>query len=124
MQGEFGIGLLSFWTVGEELALTSLAEDGVVRRLTLVKESPAYSIRESQTLFNQPGSMLQIIPLLPGVRVLSGEKIQSYLAGELRDRIAKSGVKIVIVDRKARKELLVEPRMFQGHPVHDLPALR
>ena len=124
VQGEFGIGLLSFWTVGEELALTSMAEDGVVRRLTLVKESPAYSIRESRTLFNQPGSMLHISPLLPGVRVLSGEKIQTYLASELRDRISKSGIKITIVDRKARKELLVEPRTFRGHFIQDLPALR
>ena len=28
LQGEFGIGLLSFWTVGEELVLTSAGGDG------------------------------------------------------------------------------------------------
>ena len=27
LQGEFGIGLLSFWTIGEELAMTSAASD-------------------------------------------------------------------------------------------------
>ena len=27
-QGEFGIGLLSFWTVGEELVITSAGSDG------------------------------------------------------------------------------------------------
>jgi len=28
IQGEFGIGLLSFWTVGEELVITSAGADG------------------------------------------------------------------------------------------------
>ena len=28
VQGEFGIGLLSFWTVGEEMLLTSAGADG------------------------------------------------------------------------------------------------
>jgi HSP90 family molecular chaperone len=31
IQGEFGIGLLSFWTVGETCTITSMGEDGVVR---------------------------------------------------------------------------------------------
>ncbi|MFW5744444.1 MAG: ATP-binding protein [Spirochaetota bacterium] len=124
IQGEYGIGLLSFWTVGEELTLTSRDAEGVVRKLRLVKDSPAYAIRESRELFDRPGTTLHIQPILSGVRVLSGEKIQSYLASELRDRIAKSGVRITIVDRSARKELTVEPRKFHGTLIHGLPQVR
>lgn len=124
IQGEFGIGLLSFWTVGEELTMTSRDADGVVRKMHLVKDSPAYTIRESRELFDQPGTTLEIRPVLSGVRVLSGEKIQSYLASELRDRITKSGVTISIVDRSARKQLTVVPRRFHGALVHGLPPLR
>ena len=124
IQGEYGIGLLSFWTVGEELTLTSRDADGVVRKLRLVKDSPAYSIRESRELFDRPGTTLHIQPILSGVRVLSGEKIQSYLASELRDRIAKSGVHITIIDRSARKELTVEPRKFHGTLIHGLAEPR
>lgn len=124
IQGEFGIGLLSFWTVGEVLMITSRDSAGVVRRMQLVKESPAYSIKESRELFDQPGTVLHIQPVLPGVRVLGGEKIQSYLASELRDRISQSGVKITIVDRTARKRLTVVPRKFHGTLLHDLPPLR
>lgn len=124
LQGEFGIGLLSFWTVGEELSLTSMASDGVVRQLRLVKDSPSFSIRESRELFDRPGTTVQIHPLLAGVRNLSGEKIQAYLASELRDRIARSGVQISIVDRSARKKLVVEPRKFHGALLHGLPAPR
>ncbi len=124
IQGEFGIGLLSFWTVGEELTLTSRDAEGVVRKMHLVKDSPAYSIRESRELFDRPGTTLHIQPILSGVRVLSGEKIQSYLASELRDRITRSGVEITIVDRSARKELTVVPRKYHGVLIHGLPPLR
>ena len=41
IQGEFGIGLLSFWTVGEELTITSHSSDGKIRRMKLVKGNPA-----------------------------------------------------------------------------------
>ncbi len=124
IQGEFGIGLLSFWTVGEELAMSSVDAEGVGRRMKLVKGQPTYSIRSSGNLFDRPGTELDIHPLLPGVRMLSGEKIQAYLASELRDRIAKSGVQIRIVDRSARKDLLVVPRQFEGRLIHGLPDLR
>ncbi len=124
LQGEFGIGLLSFWTVGEELTLTSMASDGVVRQLRLVKDSPSFAIRESRELFDRPGTTVQIHPLLAGVRLMSGEKIQAYLASELRDRIARSGVQITIVDRSARKKLIVEPRKFHGTLLHGLPVPR
>src|SRR4030067_3090094 len=40
IQGEFGIGLLSFWTVGEELVLTSTGKEGITRRIRLVKKKP------------------------------------------------------------------------------------
>ena len=124
IQGEFGIGLLSFWTVGEELTLTSRDGEGVVRKLHLVKDSPAYSIRDSRELFDRPGTTLHIQPILSGVRMLSGEKIQSYLASELRDRITKSGVDITIVDRSARKQFTVVPRKFHGSLIHGLPQPR
>jgi len=121
IQGEFGIGLLSFWNVGEELVLTSTGQDGVARRMKLVKGNPVFSVREVPTLFQQRGTELHIQPILAGVRQLSGEKIQNYLASELRDRIGKSGVRVRIVDRATRKEMTVEPRKFHGTLLHNLP---
>ncbi|TVR66997.1 MAG: hypothetical protein EA427_15165 [Spirochaetaceae bacterium] len=124
IQGEFGIGLLSFWTVGEELTLTSCPAEGSALRLHLVKDSPDYTIRPSRELFDRAGTTLHIQPLLPGMKTLSGEKIQSYLASELRDRITRSGVSIRIIDRTARKDLVVEPRRFHGRLLHGLPEPR
>ena len=123
VQGEFGIGLLSFWTVGEELVMSSAADDGRVHEMRMRKGDPGYSIARRNALLTETGTRLKIRPLLPGVRQLSGEKIQRYLASELRERIRQSGVRIRVVDRHARKELPVEPRQFSGELLHHLPPV-
>jgi hypothetical protein len=123
IQGEFGIGLLSFWTVGEELSMASTGEDGRVYEMRMRKGDPGYSVARRNVLLDEYGTRLRIGPLLPGVRQLSGEKIQWYLASELRERIRQSGVSIKVVDRHARKEFSVEPRQFTGELLHHLPAV-
>jgi hypothetical protein len=62
--------------------------------------------------------------LLDGIRSLSGEKIQWYLAAELRDRIRTTQVRVIVVDKIARKQYQVEPRQFEGRLLHQLPAVR
>jgi len=72
----------------------------------------------------RPGTELKISPLLDGIRSLSGEKIQWYLASELRDRIRATQVRVTVVDKLARKQYEVEPRQFEGRLLHQLPAVR
>ena len=122
IQGEFGIGLLSFWTVGEELTLTSAGADGRVYQMRMRKGDPGYTVTGRNALLSRPGTELKIKPLLAGIRQMSGEKIQWYLASELRDRIRQSGVELRVVDRHARREYRVEPRRFSGRLLHDLPS--
>lgn len=123
LQGEFGIGLLSFWTVGEELAMSSAGTDGHVYEMHMRKGDPSYRISRRHSLAPEPGTRLKIRPLLPGIRQLSGEKIQWYLASELRERIRATGVRVEVVDRQARKHFVVEPRQFTGQLLHQLPAV-
>lgn len=42
IQGEFGIGLLSFWTVGERLVMTSTGSDQRADQMTINKGDPSY----------------------------------------------------------------------------------
>jgi hypothetical protein len=55
---------------------------------------------------------------------LSGEKIQWYLASELRDRIRDSKARVTVIDKLARNQYEVEPRQFEGRLLHQLPAIR
>lgn len=120
LQGEFGIGLLSFWTLGEDLLLTSSGDDGRTWQMHLKKGDPTYRITQRPTLFAEAGTEVLIRGILPGIKNFSGEKIQWYLAAELRDRIRHSGVSIRVVDRTARAEFKVEPRQFEGRLLHEL----
>lgn len=124
LQGEFGIGLLSFWTVGDELTITSTGADHRAYQMVMRKGDPAYTVTPRRMLFGEAGTEVRIAPLLEGIRSLSGEKIQWYLASELRDRIRQTGVRVTVVDRLARKQYLVEPRQYEGRLLHALPALR
>ena len=120
MQGEFGIGLLSFWTVGETLLMRSVAENGKPYEMSMAKGDQSYSITPSRSLFDERGTELTIKPLLKSLQ-LSGEKMQWYLASELRDRIKQSGVDITVHDRTSRKQFKVEPRQFDGRLLHGFP---
>jgi len=77
-----------------------------------------------RVLFAERGTELRIGPLLEGIRTLSGEKIQWYLASELRDRIRNAKVRVTVIDKLARKQYEVEPRAYEGRLLHQLPPVR
>jgi len=124
IQGEFGIGLLSFWTVGDTLTMTSTGADQRVYQMVMSKGDPRYTVSPRRVLFGERGTEVKIGPLLEGIRSLSGEKIQWYLASELRDRIRNTQVRVTVIDKLARKQYEVEPRQFGGRLLHQLPPVR
>ena len=124
LQGEFGIGLLSFWTVGDSLTMTSTGSDQRAYQMTMNKGDSRYEVSPRRVLFAEKGTELKVGPLLEGIRTLSGEKIQWYLASELRDRIRDAKVRVTVIDKLARKQYAVEPRQFEGRLLHQLPPVR
>jgi hypothetical protein len=124
LQGEFGIGLLSFWTVGDNLTMVSMGADQRAYQMTMRKGDPRYDVSVRRVLLAENGTELKISPLLEGIRTLSGEKIQWYLASELRDRIRDAHVRVTVIDKLARKQYEVEPRLFEGRLLHNLPMIR
>src|SRR5262245_41296721 len=67
LQGEFGIGLLSFWT---ELTMTSTGADHRAYRMVMRKGDPAYNVTARRTLFGESGTEVRIASLLEGIRAL------------------------------------------------------
>ena len=124
LQGEFGIGLLSFWTVGDTLTMTSAGADQRTYQMTMSKGDSRYTVTPRRVMFAEGGTELRISPLLEGIRTLSGEKIQWFLASELRDRLRSAKVRVAVIDHLARKQYEVEPRAYEGRLLHQLPALR
>ena len=121
VQGEFGIGLLSFWTVGETLSMVCCGSNGKPYEMRMEKGSPDFSV-SSRRLVSESGTRLTVGPLLSGIRGISGEKLQWFLASELRDRIQKAQVDIQIIDRLTRKEYAVQPSEFEGQQLYHLPS--
>ncbi|MGH7247386.1 MAG: ATP-binding protein, partial [Pseudomonadota bacterium] len=124
VQGEFGIGLLSFWTVGDAITMTSTGADQRPYQMAMNKGDPRYTVSPRRVLFAEGGTELKISPLLEGIHSLSGQKLQWYLASELRDRIRNTRVRVTVIDKLARKQYEVEPRQFEGRLLHQLPAVR
>ena len=92
--------------------------------MTMNKGDSRYEVSPRRVLFAEKGTELKINPLLEGIRALSGEKIQWYLASELRDRIRDSKARVTVIDKLARKQYEVEPRQFEGRLLHQLPPIR
>src|SRR6195256_4594017 len=56
LQGEFGIGLLSFWTAGDELTMTSTGADQRAYQMFMRKGDPGYVVAPQRTLFGDAGT--------------------------------------------------------------------
>ena len=115
VHGEFGIGLLSFWSLGEELRMASGSGVGSLRELHLMRGQRQYAIRPVRGRLAVRGTRVLVGPLLETTKnLVTGEKIARYLSAELRDRIRTTGVMIDVVDAVARRDIRVVPREFDG----------
>jgi len=121
VHGEFGIGLLSFWSLGEQLRMVSGDDDGQLHELVLKRGDQAYKVKPLRGAFDTGGTQIIIGPLLETTRnILTGDKLQRFLSAELRDRIRASGVSIHITDKISRKQFVVTPREFEGDRLDEI----
>jgi histidine kinase/DNA gyrase B/HSP90-like ATPase len=134
VQGEFGIGLLGFWSIGRDLEMVSQAARGAASVMTMRAGSRAYDRRRSLGVRPHSGVDVTVHDVHREAQIrLTAEKLQRYLGEELRERIRRSGATIIIEDRlPPRKTLEVRPAAFRGEliaglssvPVADHPPVR
>ena len=71
--------------------MISTGSDQRAYQMVMRKGDPSFAVTPKRALFHDGGTEVRIAPLLEGIRSLSGEKMQWYLASELRDRIRAAG---------------------------------
>lgn len=122
IQGQFGIGLLGFAAVGEELILRSKRQTSRTHAIALYAyESKEYRVIDPpDRQLRHAGTEAEIRGVRREVQNrLTAEKLHRYLGEELRDRIRKSGVRIHIDDSVGvKKALTVTPKEFAGIPLN------
>ncbi|MBA7529051.1 hypothetical protein ES705_21243 [subsurface metagenome] len=121
IQGEFCIGLLGFWCIGHELTMVSKSKNSPTYQMIMIEESRETKASKASKEREHHGVDVYISEMHQSAqRVLTGKKIQRYLATELRGRIKESGVKIVIEDKVSRKKYEVEPKKFGGERIENI----
>ncbi len=124
VHGEFGIGLLGFWSLGEELRLASRGADGRCYEMVMRAAEERWRVHTARERLPLSGAEVVIAGLRDTTRaLLTGEKLNRYLAAELRDRIRSCGATVRIHDRVARKSFTVRPREFEGERVDEVKRL-
>jgi hypothetical protein len=125
VQGEFGIGLLGFWSIGRELEMVSQTGTGKASMMTMRAGSRTYERRRQLALRPHSGVDVTVHDIHREAQIrLTAEKLQRYLGEELRERIRRSGATIVIEDRlPPRKTLEVRPAVFRGEPIAGLNTI-
>ncbi|HVR74087.1 MAG TPA: ATP-binding protein [Planctomycetota bacterium] len=129
MLGKYGIGILGFWSVGEELEMRSRVVGSDTWALHLVRDEPmAEVVRMRDRRIEFPSETWTEI-VIRGVhasaaRQIAGRKLGDYLGSELRGQLLERKVTLRIVDKVARgrslKDFLVVPERFRGRKVQDL----
>jgi hypothetical protein len=122
IQGEFGIGLLGFWSIGKDLEMVSQSGQAPPWLMLMRAGSRHYDRRRYLGRRTGDGVDVTIHEIHREAQSrLTAEKLQRYLGEELRQRIRRAGATIVLEDRLSpRRTLTVQPVVFRGRPLPDL----
>ncbi len=138
-QGQYGIGLLGFWSLGERLDMRTAVAGQKPHRLVLHRDRPDYEIEplRGRLPLEETWTEVVVSNLHPHVgAALAGRRIADYLAAELRGQILARAADLVYEDRVARgraqKVIHVRPQRFEGErlagvelvPVPGYPPIR
>ena len=135
-QGQYGIGLLGFWSLGEMLEMRTVVPGQRGFRLLLYRDRPDFLIEplRGRLPLDERWTEVVVHGLHRGVvPALLGRRAAGYLASELRGQLLDRDVRLVVEDHIARgatqKVIPVRPRRFLGERLdalerQEVPAAR
>ena len=119
--GQYGIGLLGFWSVGRRMEIRSRVAGSAVWLLRLVEDEPRAEVVPAPAVIDEAATFTELaIGELhqAALRPLAGRRLAEYLGAELRGPILASSVSIEIREYDARGKVVdrvvVTPRRFDG----------
>jgi hypothetical protein len=137
--GQYGVGLLGFWSIGHRMEIRSRVAGSGVHVLRLVEDEPRVSLDEQPPEIASAQTFTEIVITelhSTASRALSARRLSEYLAAELRGPVLASGAEVEIRDTTAKgvaqKRFPVAPRPFTGErlrlptelPVTGFPPVR
>jgi hypothetical protein len=126
-QGQYGIGLLGFWSLGEMLEMRSSIPGQKPFRLVLYRDRPDYRIEplRGRLALDQRWTEIVVAGLhRQALGALIGRRAADYLTSELRGQLLSRSVDLVVEDRmsrgRAQKVIPVRPPRFLGERLDGL----
>src|SRR3954470_3027126 len=119
--GKYGIGLLGFWSVGHRMEIRSRVGGGDVWVLRMVEEQERAELLRDRMAFESADTFTEVVISEmheSAQRLLTGRRLNDYLASELRGMLLATGAALEIRDGLARglaeRTFTVVPRRFVG----------
>jgi hypothetical protein len=129
-QGQYGIGLLGFWSLGQTLDMRTSLPGRRPYRLVLYRDRPDFLIEplRGRLPLDERWTHVMVVGLRrEAMNALVARRAADFLASELRGQLLARDVDIVIEDRMARgraqKIVPVRPPRFLGEPIPGLGPL-
>jgi hypothetical protein len=129
-QGQYGIGLLGFWSLGEVLEMRTSVPGQRPHRLVLYRDRGDYMIEPLRGRLPLDERWTEVVVLdlhREATSALLARRAADYLGSELRGQLLAREVRLVIEDRMARgaaqKVAHVRPRRFLGEKLEGLGPL-
>ncbi len=120
-QGQYGIGLLGFWSLGERLEMRTSVPGQQPMRLVLHRDDSRFEIEplRGRLLLDERWTEILVMGVHPGAQsILPGRRAADYLAAELRGQLLSRDVNLVYEDHmsrgRAQKVITIRPRRFLG----------
>ena len=129
-QGQYGIGLLGFWSLGERLEMRSSVPGQQPMRLVLHRDEQQYEIEplRGRLLLDERWTEILVLGIHPSAQsILPGRRAADYLAAELRGQLLAREVNLVYEDHMSRgtaqKVITIRPRRFLGEKLAGFDAV-
>ncbi len=126
-QGQYGIGLLGFWSLGQTLEMRTSVPGQRAHRLVLHRDRADYLIEplRGRLPLDELWTEIVIVDLHRGaLGALSGRRAADYLAAELRGQLLARAVELLVEDRlsrgRAQRLVPVKPPRFLGEQLEGI----